>query len=143
MLQTFLTRRALKEKLDTQRALQGHLGQSGTKGTWRVLMHLDTQGTWTLDHSGTCTSALVGHLGTQALDHLDTWGTLFSRLMFTHPIQISFCLCGEFLLSQWHWIKWMMMLFSVYCTLASDRKIYSSGSFFHLQLTNLENPNVQ
>lgn len=72
---TFLTRRALKEKLDTQRELQGHLGTLALKapghlGTLRALMHLGTQSTWTLDHSGTCTWALVGHLGIQALGHL-------------------------------------------------------------------------
>ena len=57
------TQREIRHSKGTPRAL-GHLG------TLRALMHLGTQSTWTLDHSGTCTWALVGHLGIQALRHL-------------------------------------------------------------------------
>ena len=63
MLRTFFTRRALKGKLDTQRALQGH-----SKSTRRVT-----------EHSGT--PALEGHLGTEELKKLGYSGT---RRAFKH-----------------------------------------------------------
>ena len=104
MLQTFLTRRALKMYLSTQRllqlhskatrgALQGHSKgtpktlQTRSKSTPRALWHL---GTWALRHFGT--RALGEHLGTQTLKHfgtraiegyLGTRGTLFSRIRLT------------------------------------------------------------
>ena len=111
MLQTFLTRRALKRNLSTQRntwrALKRHLStrrslKGHTKGTPKVLAHSrhsgtrafeafrHSKGTWALkavEHLGTQTlgtRALEGHLGTQALRHLGTRGTLFSRLFFVH-----------------------------------------------------------
>ena len=63
MLQTFLTRRALKGHLGTQRSL----GHSRHSGTWalKVLRHLRSS------------------KGTSALGHLGTRGTLFSRLAKT------------------------------------------------------------
>lgn len=76
MLQTFFTRRALKEKLGTQkqfhgsfkvtpRALQGHLS------TWALEGHLET---WGLGHSRQMGTWSLGALeGTLAFRHLSTW----------------------------------------------------------------------
>ena len=87
--QTFFTQRALKGKLGTKRALQGHSLsslQGHQKGSW-ALGHTKHFGTWALEHSkdtwvlghsehsGTSalrhlgTRTLQGHLGTQALRH--------------------------------------------------------------------------
>ena len=51
-----------------------------TQGTRVLEGHLGTQDTWPLRHLGT--RALEVHLGTQALGHLGTRVTLFSRLFF-------------------------------------------------------------
>ena len=100
----FFTRRSLKGKLCSQRALQGHskvtpraLGNSSTRRALGHSRYLGTQDNWALGHSSTWgTRALktLGHLGTRALEghskstwtlrHLNTQGTrgtLFSRLL--------------------------------------------------------------
>ena len=71
MFQTFLYSKALfKGKLDTQRALQGHLGTGALQehsGIWipKALGHLGIRGT----------RALEGHLSTQVLGHSKQFGT--------------------------------------------------------------------
>ena len=71
MFQTFFTQRTLKGILGTHRALKKR-----SKGTLALghSRHLE------LGHSGT--GALGHSKGTWALRHLDTRGTLFSRLFF-------------------------------------------------------------
>ena len=109
MLQTFFTQRALKGKLGTPRAIQGHckgtrrtlerhlgtraLGHSRHLGTWaledfsysdtqKALRHWGTHDTWALGNSGTW---VLGHSGTRTtLEHSNIRGTLFSRICFTH-----------------------------------------------------------
>ena len=106
MLQTFFTQRALKGKLGTLRAIQGHCKalEGHSKGTWalahsrhlgtwaledfsysdtqKALRHWGTHDTWAHGNSGTWA---LGHSGTRTtLEHSNIRGTLFSRICFTH-----------------------------------------------------------
>ena len=97
MLQTFFTQRALKGKLGTLRAIQGHckgtrralerhLGTRALKDfsysdTQKALRHWGTHDTWAHGNSGTWA---LGHSGTRTtLEHSNIRGTLFSRICFT------------------------------------------------------------
>ena len=92
-METSFTQRAVKGKLSTQEALQGHSkltrralkGHLGTRAL-KAFGHLGTpalevldysKDTWALGHSGT---QAPRHSGTQTPEHLGTQGTLFSRL---------------------------------------------------------------
>ena len=89
MYQTFLTRKTLKGKPGTQKALQGHSNVTqiahGYLSTPRALRHLGTPwalelprhvGTWELEaiqgHLGTRNLKTLRHLRTQELEHLGT-----------------------------------------------------------------------
>ena len=73
MLGTFFTRRALKGKLGSQRALRVHLSTKDTRAI-KHTRHSGTQSTWALGTWGT--RVLKGHLGIWALKAFGDSGTL-------------------------------------------------------------------
>ena len=84
-METSFTQRAVKGKLSTQEALQGHSkltrralkGHLGTRAL-KAFGHLGTPALEVLDYSKDTWA--LGHSGTQTPEHLGTQGTLFSRL---------------------------------------------------------------